>query len=56
MSNSILDQIQAHIDKNTFFPRVRFGKKEEDIIANDQVCVNCDSLLQNSDTCAHCGF
>lgn len=35
ISNSILDQIQAHIDKNTFFPRVRFCKKEEDMIAYD---------------------
>jgi len=49
MANQILDQITAHIDKNTFFPRVRFCKKEEEIISNDQVCVNCDSILNNPD-------
>jgi hypothetical protein len=35
MTNSILDQIQSHIEKNTFFPRVRFCKKEEEIISNE---------------------
>jgi hypothetical protein len=55
ISNSILDQIKAHIDKNTFFPRTRFGKKEEEILANDQICVNCDSTLNNPDFCIHCG-
>lgn len=55
ISNNILDQIQAHIDKNTFFPRTRFGRKEEEILANDQVCVNCDSVLNNPDYCVHCG-
>jgi hypothetical protein len=56
MANQILDQITAHIDKNTFFPRVRFCKKEEEIISNDQVCVNCDSILNNPDYCIHCGL
>jgi hypothetical protein len=56
ISNSILDQITAHIDKNTFFPRVRFCKKEEEIISNDQLCVNCDSILNNPDFCIHCGL
>jgi hypothetical protein len=35
IANQILDQITAHIDKNTFFPRIRFGRKEEEIISND---------------------
>ncbi|CDW79536.1 dna binding and zinc-finger domain-containing protein [Stylonychia lemnae] len=56
MTQSILDQIQAHIDKNTFFPRVRFCRKDEEIISNDQVCVNCDSILTNSEFCNHCGL
>ena len=30
-----LEQIQAHIDKNTYFPRQRLNKKEEDIIAKN---------------------
>ena len=46
----------AHIDKNTFFPRVRFCKKEEEIIANEQICLNCDSILSNPDFCIHCGM
>jgi len=37
MTNSILDQILAYIEKNTFFPRTRFSKKEEEIIAEGQV-------------------
>ena len=45
LTESVLCQIQEHIDKNTFFPRQRLNKKEEDIISKQQVCVNCDSLL-----------
>ena len=45
ITESILTQINEHIDKNTFFPRQRLNKKEEDIISKQQVCVNCDSLL-----------
>ncbi len=45
LTESILSQIAGHIDKNTFFPRQRLNKKEEDIISKQQVCVNCDSLL-----------
>lgn len=56
MSNSILDQITAHIDKNTFFPRVRFCRKEEETMATEQICVNCDSILTNPDQCVHCGI
>jgi uncharacterized paraquat-inducible protein A len=53
----ILSQINEHIDKNTFFPRQRLNKKEEDIIAKQQVCVNCDSLLNPAtpDFCFQCG-
>ncbi len=56
ISNSILDQLNAYIEKNTFFPRVRFGKKEEERLTNEQICVNCDSVLANQDYCIHCGF
>ena len=35
LTESILEQIQAHIDKNTYFPRQRLNKKEEDIIAKN---------------------
>ena len=45
LTESILEQIADHIDKNTFFPRQRLNKKEEDIISKQMVCVNCDSLL-----------
>ena len=45
LTEQVLRQINEHIDKNTFFPRQRLNKKEEDIIAKQQVCVNCDSLL-----------
>jgi hypothetical protein len=66
ISNCILDQIIAYVEKNTFFPRVRFCKREEEIISegqviellikSDQICVNCDSLLLNGEICEHCGF
>ena len=45
LTETVLAQIADHIDKNTFFPRQRLNKKEEDIISKQQVCVNCDSLL-----------
>ena len=45
LTETVLGQIADHIDKNTFFPRQRLNKKEEDIISKQQVCVNCDSLL-----------
>ena len=56
MQNSIIDQILIYIEKNTFFPRVRFCKREEEIIAEGQICVNCDSLLKNAEICDNCGF
>lgn len=37
MADSILDQIFAYIEKNTFFPRTRFSKREEEIIAEGHV-------------------
>ena len=56
MTESILLQINDHIDKNTFFPRQRLNKKEEDIISKQQVCVNCDSMLSANqpDYCFQC--
>lgn len=45
VTDLILEQITSHIEKNTFFPRQRLNKKEEDIISKQQVCVNCDSIL-----------
>jgi len=35
ITNQILDQLNAHIERNTFFPRIRFCRKEEEIISND---------------------
>ena len=57
LTESVLCQIANHIDKNTFFPRQRLNKKEEDIISKQQVCVNCDSLLSTAqpDYCFQCG-
>jgi len=37
MASSILDQIFGYIEKNTFFPRTRFSKREEEIIAEGHV-------------------
>ena len=56
MTNSILAQLTQHIEKNTFFPRVRFAKKEEDLVNIQGLCLNCDSRLLNPDQCIHCGF
>ena len=48
LTEQVLRQIADHIDKNTFFPRQRLNKKEEDIISKQQVCVNCDSMLSTA--------
>ena len=45
LENEILRQINEHIDKNTFFPRQRLNKKEEDLVMKHQICVKCDSIL-----------
>ena len=45
-----------YIDRNTFFPRVRFSKKQEETINEGQICVNCDSLMRNSEICGQCDF
>lgn len=37
LADSILDQILVYIEKNTFFPRVRFCKREEEVIAEGEV-------------------
>jgi hypothetical protein len=45
------------VDKNTTFTRIRLNRKEEDIVTNQLICINCDSKLgQNDDYCAHCCF
>jgi hypothetical protein len=38
-----------HIEKNTFFSRQRFGKKEEEMLNNDGFCINCQSKIINPD-------
>ena len=55
MVNSLLDQINAHIEKNTFFSRQRFSKREEETISEGYICINCETLLK-SDICENCGF
>ena len=45
------------MDKNTTFTRIRLNRKEEDIVTNQLICINCDSKLgQNDDYWAHCCF
>ena len=56
ISDSILLQIQSHIDKNTVFPRVRLNKHQEDLVTQQGICINCDSLLLHPEFCQHCGF
>ncbi len=56
ISNSLLDQMLIYIDRNTFFPRVRFSKKQEEIINEGQICVNCFSLMKNTEICPQCEF
>jgi ribosomal protein L40E len=52
----ILDQILEHIEKNTFFPRVKLFKKENDATQNTQLCINCNSIIYNPEFCVNCMY
>ena len=57
IEGSILSQIITHIEKNTTFTRIRLNRREEDLVTNQLICINCDSaLIANADYCAHCCF
>jgi hypothetical protein len=55
IKNQILDQLLEHVDRNTFFPRLRLIKKEGET-GNSQTCPNCNILIQNPDVCVNCMF
>lgn len=44
------------MEKNTNFPRIRLNQVQADTVTNQQICINCDSVLKNSDYCVHCCF
>lgn len=56
IKNQILDQLLDHIDKNTFFPRLRLIKKENEASQNNQLCMNCNTVIFNSEYCVNCMF
>jgi RNA polymerase subunit RPABC4/transcription elongation factor Spt4 len=55
IKNQILDQLLEHVDKNTFFPRLKLIKKEGET-SNSPMCPNCNTLINNTDICANCMF
>lgn len=56
LSNQILDQIDAHTQKHTHFPRSRLNGAEQDLIKSHGICINCNSLLtkENPEFCFQC--
>jgi hypothetical protein len=56
IKNQILDQLLEHVDKNTFFPRLRLIKKESESVMSSQLCPNCNTLIYNPDVCVNCMF
>jgi hypothetical protein len=54
--NQILDQLLEHVDKNTFFPRLRLIKKESESATSNLLCPNCNTLIYNPDICVNCMF
>jgi predicted Zn-ribbon and HTH transcriptional regulator len=56
IKNQILDQLLDHIEKNTFFPRLRLIKKENEASQNTQLCMNCNTVIYNPEYCVNCMF
>ena len=53
IKNQILDGLLEHIEKNTYFPRLRLAKKENE---KNQICLNCESVIFNQEYCVNCMF
>jgi ribosomal protein L40E len=53
IKNQILEGLLEHIDKNTYIPKLRLAKKENE---NNQTCLNCDSVIFNQEYCVNCMF
>lgn len=53
IKNQILDGLLEHIEKNTFIPKLRLAKKENE---NNQTCLNCESVIFNQEYCVNCMF
>ena len=56
IKNQILDQLLDHIDKNTFFPRTRLIKKENEASSSNQLCPNCNTVIFDPDSCVNCMY
>lgn len=54
LSMQIYEQIVDHVERYTVQTRTRIGRRPEDQ-AGDLTCLNCDSILYNSDICRACG-
>jgi hypothetical protein len=46
----------VYIDKNTILSRIRLNRREEDLVTNHNICINCDSIMTSNDYCVHCCF
>lgn len=56
IKNQIYDQLLEHVEKNTFFPRLRLIKKENEAASNNQLCMNCNTIIYNQDYCLNCMY
>lgn len=54
--NQIMDQLLEHIDKNTYLPKMKPMKKDNDFNPSNQLCPNCNTTIYNSDYCINCMF
>jgi hypothetical protein len=54
--NQILDQLLEHVEKNTYFPRIKLIKKEHEAVSLSQLCPGCGTLIYNPDICVNCNF
>lgn len=51
-----MSQIMVHVEKNTNFTRMRLNRKEEDLVTNHSICINCESIMNNTEFCQVCCF
>ena len=64
IEHSIMSQIAAHVEKNTGSilkdksnpSQIRLNRREEELVTQQMICINCQSFLTNPDYCIHCCF
>jgi ribosomal protein L40E len=55
IKNQILDGLLEQIDMHTFLPKLKLIKKENEVV-NNQVCLNCGTVIHNQEFCVNCMF